>query len=167
MIKIMNNFMQSSCITKISNMYLCGVSYLEKNIMPLYMLFIRIWMAKIFWYSALTKISSWQSTLFLFENIYKVPMLSPDIAAYLATFFELSCSVLIAFGLFSRVAALPLLAMTAVIQFTYLKLIDHSYWAMLLTMILFHGPGKFSLDYLVRNYFETNKTTNKTQKTKK
>jgi putative oxidoreductase len=140
-----HNYMQ-----KISNIYQYITNFLENYFLQFYMLFIRIWMAKIFWYSALTKISSWQSTLFLFENVYKVPMISPDIAAYLATTFELSCSVLLAFGLLSRIATLPLLVMTAVIQFTYLKLIDHSYWAMLLSMIFFYGPGKISIDYFIK-----------------
>lgn len=109
----------------------------------------RFWMAKIFWYSGLTKISSWQSTVFLFKDEYKVPIIPPEIAAYFATAFELTCPVLLVLGLGTRFATLPMLAMTAVIQFTYLDLIDHSYWAMLLALILFYGPGSLSLDHFI------------------
>jgi putative oxidoreductase len=138
------------CISKIIDLYMSMVNILEKIGLPLILLVVRLWMAKIFWYSGLTKISSWQSTIYLFKEMYKVPVIPPEIAAYIATAFELSCPILLFLGFATRFATLPMLAMTAVIQFTYLDLIDHRYWAMLLLVILCYGPGTLSLDHFIK-----------------
>lgn len=140
-------------ISTIITIYLSVLKVFEKIGLPVLMLFMRLWMAKIFWYSGLTKISNWQSTVFLFKEEYKVPIIPPEIAAYFATSFELICPVLLVLGLGTRLATLPMLAMTAVIQFTYLDLIDHRYWAMLLALILFYGPGTLSLDQVISKKF--------------
>lgn len=153
MIKIIEACLAKPIVYKIISAYLIFLLFLEKAAMPLLALFMRCWMAKIFWYSGLTKISSWQSTVFLFKEEYKVPVIPPEIAAYFATSFELACPILLVFGLATRLATLPMLAMTAVIQFTYLDLIDHRYWAMLLALILFYGPGPLSLDRLISKKF--------------
>ena len=113
-------------------------------------LIMRLWMAKIFWYSGLTKISSWSSTIALFKYEYQVPVISPEIAAYFATAFELTCPILLVLGLGTRFATLPMLAMVAVIQFTYLDLINHFYWALMLGTILLYGPGVLSLDHFIK-----------------
>ena len=113
----------------------------------------RLFIANVFWQSAMVKLMDWESTLFLFAEEYKVPLLPPDFAAYSGTFFELTCPLLLAFGLASRLAALPLLAMTAVIQFTYMPHADHGYWALLLANILCIGPGRFSIDYFIKRHF--------------
>ncbi|RTK93444.1 MAG: DoxX family protein [Rickettsiales bacterium] len=140
-------------ISRIVQTYLSVLRVFEKIALPMLMIFMRLWMAKIFWYSGLTKISSWKSTVFLFKEEYKVPVIPPEIAAYFATAFELTCPVLLVLGLGARFATLPMLAMTAVIQFTYLDLIDHRYWAMLLAVILFYGPGTVSLDHFIFKKF--------------
>jgi NADH dehydrogenase/putative oxidoreductase len=115
---------------------------------PTWMVFIRYWIAAIFFASGLTKIADWQSTLFLFEHEYQTPFLPIWFAAGSATVLELAMPVLLIAGLFTRLATLPLIAMTAVIQFTYLDHIDHLYWVLLLGLILTWGPGRFSLDAL-------------------
>lgn len=150
--------MVEACLRKplisiIVQTYLSVLRVFEKIALPMLMLFMRLWMAKIFWYSGLTKISSWKSTVFLFKEEYKVPVIHPEIAAYFATAFELTCPVLLVLGLGARFATLPMLAMTAIIQFTYLDLIDHHYWAMLLAVILFYGPGTVSLDHFIFKKF--------------
>ncbi|HAT1959220.1 TPA: DoxX family protein [Legionella pneumophila] len=154
---MLNNSVETSInkpfISKIIQIYLSVTKVLEKIALPVLVLFMRLWMAKIFWYSGMTKISNWQSTVFLFREEYKVPFVPPEITACLATSFELACPVLLIFGFATRLATLPLLAMTAVIQFTYLDLIDHRYWAMLLALILFYGPGSLSLDHLIFKKF--------------
>ena len=60
---------------------------------------IRLWIAEVFFQSGLVKITSWQSTLALFENEYQVPLLPPLAAAYLGTAVELVFPVLLALGL--------------------------------------------------------------------
>jgi putative oxidoreductase len=116
---------------------------------PLLLLVMRFWMARIFWRSGKVKIKHWDSTLSLFKFEYKVPYIPSDLAAFLTTAFELICPVLLVVGLMTRLATLPLLVITAVIQFTYLPLQEHAYWGILLGTLLFKGAGPLSLD----NYF--------------
>ncbi len=134
---------------RVIKLYVSITHFLEKILGPVLILGIRFWMAQIFWYSGQSKIQSWSTTLMLFENEYKVPLLPPDIAAYITATFELTCPIFLVIGLFARVSVLPLLAMTAVIQFTYLNSNEHLYWAFLLGIILCYGPGKISLDNLL------------------
>ena len=117
---------------------------------PLVLLLFRLWIARVFFLSGLVKINDWSSTLSLFATEYKVPVLPPYFAAISSTCFELSCPVLLTLGLGTRLATLPLLAMTAVIQFTYDRNIQHAYWAMLLVALLAFGPGKLSLDHFMK-----------------
>lgn len=114
---------------------------------------IRLWIANVFWQSGITKINSWNTTLFLFENEYSVPFIPVECAAYSATAFELLCPVLLVIGLLSRFAALPLLVMTAVIEFTYQSNMDHIVWAIMLATIALQGPGRFSMDYFFTRSF--------------
>ncbi len=110
----------------------------------------RLWVGAIFWKSGLTKIASWDATLFLFESEYKVPLLPPNVAAYLSTFAELTFPVLLILGFGARIAAIGLLVMTAVIQFTYLHSPMHLIWALILLALIIQGPGRFSWDYFIR-----------------
>ena len=76
----------------------------------------RIGIAGVFWTSGMTKTSTWEQTVALFRDEYKVPILSPEVAAYLATTTELACAVLLAVGIAARFGAAALLGMTLVIQ---------------------------------------------------
>ena len=112
----------------------------------------------VFFNSGRTKVEGWNifalkdSAIFLFENEYKVPFIDPVVAAHLAAFAEHVFPVLLWIGLASRFAALGLLAMTAVIQiFVYPSAyVEHGLWATALAMIAILGPGKISLDHLIR-----------------
>jgi putative oxidoreductase len=91
------------------------------------------------------------STFALFAQEYKVPLLSPDVAAYLATAMESVLPILLVLGLLTRLSALGLLAMTLVIQifvFPDAWWTVHAYWALLLVLIA-RGPGAISLDRLL------------------
>lgn len=116
---------------------------------PLMMLVVRLWIARIFWLSGLVAISDWSNTIYLFTNEFHVPVVSPWFGAVSSTAFELICPVLLALGLAARLATLPLLAMTGVIYFTYDNNVQGAYWALLLGIILFYGPGKLSVDYWI------------------
>ena len=118
------------------------------------LLLIRLWIAKVFFFAGLTKIDNWESTLQLFEYEYAVPLLPVAFAALSATFFELVMPVLLVLGLFTRAATLPLLVMTAVIEFTYNSYPEHAYWALLLGVLLTYGAGKFSLDNYAKKKFD-------------
>lgn len=124
---------------------------LERFFLPLILFFIRLKMASIFWYSGLTKIEDWTSTMYLFKNEYKVPLIPTELAAYISTCIELTTPILLVLGFMTRLAVLPMLGMTLVIQFTYLNSQEHIYWMLLLATLLCQGPGKLSIDYMIRS----------------
>jgi putative oxidoreductase len=72
--------------------------------------------ATVFWNSAQAKLANWDTTIELFTDDYKVPLLPPEIAANMALGIELTMPVLLVLGLLTRAAALVLLGMTAVIE---------------------------------------------------
>jgi len=113
---------------------------------------LRLGAAVVFWNSAMTKLPSWDTTVTLFAEEYQVPLLPPEVAAYMATAIELTMPVLLVVGLLTRPAALVLLCMTAVIQvFVYPEAWPmHLQWAAMLLVLLARGPGTLSLDWPVR-----------------
>ncbi len=105
----------------------------------------------VFFRSGLVKLADWNSTLLLFQNEYKVPVLPPQVAATMAASMELGLSTLVLVGLFTRLGVLGLMGMIAVIQiFVYpMAWPDHIQWLGFMIVILLRGPGVFSLDYLL------------------
>jgi putative oxidoreductase len=116
---------------------------------------LRLAAATVFWNSAMTKLANWNTAVELFVEEYKVPLLPPELAAYMAVSIELTMPVLLVLGLATRAAALVLLGMTAVIElFVYpLAWPTHIQWAAMLLLLLCRGPGKLSFDHLVRMRF--------------
>ena len=116
--------------------------------LPVLQLMFRLAVASVFIKAGLTKIASWETTVQLFADEYKVTVLSPELAATMAATFELGCSTLLVIGLATRLATLPLLGMIAVIQtFVYPHAYaEHLTWASLLMFLLTRGPGPWSLD---------------------
>lgn len=117
----------------------------------------RIIIGLVFFKSGLTKIDGFvlkDATFFLFAEKYKVPLIPPVMAAYMATAAELSMPWFIWFGFAARFAALALLGMTAVIQtFVYPDAyMTHGLWAVALLMIVKHGAGALSVDHLIHSY---------------
>lgn len=117
--------------------------------LPLLQLMFRLAVASVFLKAGLNKLASWEFTVQLFADEYKVPVLPPEMAATMATSFEIGCSVLLIAGLATRLAALPLLGMIAVIQtFVYPgAYAEHLTWASLLLFLLTRGGGRWSLDH--------------------
>lgn len=131
--------------------YLKATHYLTYGADAL-LLTMRLWVAQIFWQSGITKLEDWETTLFLFEEEYQVPFISAEFAAYSSTFFEIAAPILLVLGLGARFATLPLIVMTAVIQFTYQAHDQHFYWAFLLASVLMFGPGRASVDAFIKRY---------------
>ncbi len=115
----------------------------------------RLWVARVFFVSGLTKIQSWTTTLVLFEHEYNVPLLPPALAAYLGTAAELVLPVFIALGLLSRytVAALFVFNIIAAISYPDISaagIKDHWVWGVMLLALFVYGPGKLSIDTLLK-----------------
>ena len=121
---------------------------------------LRLAVATIFWNSAMTKLANWDTAVALFAEEYKLPLLPPELAAYLAVSIELTTPVLLVLGLLTRPAAFVLLGMTTVIEiFVYPQAWPtHIQWAAMLLVLLCRGPGKLSLDHLLRNRLGTRLT---------
>src|SRR5690349_15641289 len=129
---------------------------LERFPLAILQMIFRFSIASVFFKSGHSKILSWDTTILLFANEYRVPVLSPQLAATLSATCELGCSTLIFFGLLTRLATLPLLGMVFVIQtFVYPEnWVEHLTWAAMLVFLLTRGPGPVSLDHLlVRGLF--------------
>lgn len=114
----------------------------------------RVAVAGVFWRSGQTKVSGWsirEETFFLFREEYKVPLLPPDLAAYLSTVAEHVFPVLLVVGFASRLSALALFGMTMVIQLFVFPSgwPEHILWLSLLLLLIARGPGAISLDHLI------------------
>lgn len=113
----------------------------------------RLSVGTIFLRSGLLKLDGWAdgTTLTLFREEYRLPLLPPELASWLATGAELSLPILLFLGLFTRPAALALLGMTLVIEiFVYPNAFDtHGVWAVSLLYIAKFGPGTLALDRLL------------------
>jgi putative oxidoreductase len=114
----------------------------------------RVSIAAVFWRSGQTKLDGWHisnSAILLFKDEYKLPLIDPALAAYLATVAEHFFPVLLVLGFATRFAALALLIMTLVIEiFVYPDAWPtHGTWAACLLILMSQGPGKVSLDYLI------------------
>jgi putative oxidoreductase len=117
--------------------------------LSLHQLLFRLAVAGVFFRAGLTKVTSWGPTVGLFREEYRVPVLPPELAAVMATTFELGCSLLLIAGLATRLATLPLLAMILTIQlFVYPQAWpEHLVWASILLFLLTRGGGALSLDH--------------------
>ena len=126
--------------------YAALIKYIERSTGPLLDLFIRLWLAQIFWMSGLLKLADWQHALELSRNEYPVSWMDPVMAAYVGIGIELLAPVLLAFGLATRFAAFALLTLSLVIQFNYLALDAHLFWAALFAWYVIFGAGPISID---------------------
>lgn len=114
----------------------------------------RLAIASVFFLSGRTKVEGvftvTDSAFSLFETEYLLPLIPPHTAAYLAAGAEHIFPILLVLGLFTRLSAASLLAMTLVIQvFVYPDAWPtHLTWAALLLPLIARGGGRFSLDCL-------------------
>jgi putative oxidoreductase len=116
---------------------------------------IRLWVGWQFFKAGLVKISDWSATLALFHDEYHVPLLPPDLAAYMGATGELVLPVLLLIGVFSRPAALGLFFVNLMAVISYPDLFtfecpaglkDHFCWGALLLVVVAFGPGRIALD---------------------
>jgi len=118
---------------------------------PAAALLARLFLAQVFFLSGLTKIRDWDVTLALFEDEYKVPVLSPPLAAFMGTAGELVLPVLLVLGLGGRFAALGLFVVNAVAVISLAEMApaalqQHILWGALLAGLAIYGPGAWALE---------------------
>lgn len=147
-----------SIIQKCVKVYDTLIDGVVKYTHDIFLLILRVYIASIFFQSGWNKLETlwdggWFKTVFLFKNVYKVPYLSPEVAAVMGTGAELIFSILLALGIMARLGALGLLGITAVITFGVHPHFTHEFWALLLGVSLIIGPGKFSFDEWLRSWW--------------
>ena len=118
---------------------------------PLAALVARAYIAQVFFLAGLTKLRDWDTTLLLFTDEYKVPLLPPEVAAVTGTAGELLLPVLLLFGLAGRFAALGLsvvnvMAVLSLSEIAPAALQQHITWGVLLAALALYGAGKWSVD---------------------
>lgn len=131
---------------------------LASRLLPdaLLLLVARCGIAAIFFLSGRTKVEGWftlsDSTIYLFQTEYALPVLPPTLAAYMAAISEHVFSILLVLGLATRVSASALFAMTLVIQvFVYPDAWPtHLSWAGLMLPLIAKGGGRWSLDHHIK-----------------
>jgi putative oxidoreductase len=117
---------------------------------PILDVMFRIGLAQQFFISGVLKITNWQVALYLSENEYRVNWMDPVSAAYVGAAIELVCPILLAVGLLTRYAAVPMLILSLVVQFNYNAVDSQLFSGALLGWLVVHGAGPFSLDALLR-----------------
>lgn len=125
----------------------------------------RLSLASVFWLSGQTKVEGFKlniisgefslslpkisdTTYFLFEHEYALPMIPFQLAACMATVAEHLFPILLIIGLFTRFAALSLTIMTLVIQiFVYPDAYaTHLTWLTIGGLLMLKGAGKLAVD---------------------
>ncbi|TFF70435.1 DoxX family protein [Aeromonas taiwanensis] len=115
------------------------------------LLLARLWVATVFLRSGWLKLGSWDSTLYLFEFEYRVPLLPWQWAAYVGTATELLLPLFLLAGLFTRPVALLLFGFNIMAVISYPTLwaggfYDHQLWGWMLLTLVVWGAGPLALD---------------------
>lgn len=144
-----------NALLKLSDLHAALGRLLDK-LQPLALLAARLYVADVFLRSGWLKATSWESTLGLFRDEYKVPVLPPELAALAGTAGELIFPVLLVLGLFGRFGALGTFAVNAMAVVSYAHVLlsegfeaalgQHVLWGVLLLGVIVFGPGKLSVD---------------------
>jgi len=121
---------------------------------PVLALLGRLYVAQVFFLSGLTKLRDWEITLALFNDEYHVPLLSPEIAAYLGTFGEIALPMLLVLGLGGRIAPLGLSVVNVVAVLSLAEIApaafqQHVAWGIVLAALAVFGCGRWSLDRMI------------------
>ncbi|MFM2588357.1 DoxX family protein [Vibrio sp. TBV020] len=146
----------SDSIKTMLNTYDSIIEKSQSAFVPILLLLCRLWVAWVFFNSGLTKIATWDSTLFLFEYEYQVPILPWQMAAYMGTAAELILPIFLALGLLTRPMAAVLFVFNIIAVVSYPVLweqgfFDHQLWGLMILIVIVWGPGPLSLDKIIKN----------------
>jgi putative oxidoreductase len=119
----------------------------------------RLYVSWQFLKSGWLKLADWETTLFLFEEEYHTPLLSPALAAVAGTFGEIVFPILLIAGLLGRYSAAGLFVVNivAVVSYAHVLLTEgfeaalgqHYLWGFMLLVLVIFGPGRWSLDSML------------------
>ncbi len=137
--------------------YTYGIRGLD-TLQPVFALVLRCWLAYVFFLSGLTKIKSWDSTLWLFQYVYSVPVISPVLAAWLAAITELVLPLLLVLGILTHPMAIILFVFNLVAMYSYPDISpaginQHMMWGVMIAVLVFYGAGKISVDNWLKDRF--------------
>lgn len=135
-----------------------AISDLLSRLQSPFLLFIRIYVAWVFFSSGLWKFNNWEQNLAVFEYEYQVPLLNYELAAYLATFGELVFPLFLIVGFGTRFSAIAISFINIVAVVSYYATLakgaglvwHYLYGTMLLTSVLY-GGGFFSADHWLKS----------------
>jgi len=126
---------------------------------PAFLLLLRVYVSWQFLKSGWLKLQDWETTVFLFEEEYRVPLISPSVAAALGTSGEIVFPLLLIAGLLGRYAALGLSAVNVVAVVAYAHVLttegfeaalgQHYLWGLMLAILVVFGPGRLSVDTVI------------------
>lgn len=148
----------STFFCKVSNLFTKCMNFSSHFVV----LGIRAYLCKIFFWSGWLKLTSWSSTLYLFEHEYKIVGMSPLMAAYLGTAAELILPIFVILGLGARMPATALFVFNIfnVIYYPVLlkpefaaALKDNVIWGILIGILVLYGSGKLSIDCWLQRHF--------------
>lgn len=133
------------------------VSRLLDVLAPVADLIARIYVGHAFFISGMSKWQNWDTTLYLFQDEYQVPLLPPDVAAVIATAGELALPVMLIAGLFTRFSALGLFILNIVAVVSYYAALkssapalhDHMEWGIILALIMVTQVRLLTMDRLI------------------
>ncbi len=142
---------QSNTLLARANAWSEQLAQALNQLQPLAALLARAYVAQVFFMSGLTKVRDWSVTLALFQEEYHVPLLPPELAAWLGTAGELALPVLLLLGLGARVPALGLsvvnvVAVWSLSEIAPAALQQHITWGVLLAALALYGSGRWTLD---------------------
>jgi putative oxidoreductase len=140
------------------NFYQLIVDKMQCYFIPILLLFTRLWVAAVYLKSGYLKITSWDSTLYLFEEEYQVPFLPWELAAYLGTAAELLLPIFLILGLLTRpmAASLFVFNIMAVVSYPVLwegGFYDHQLWGLMILINVVWGAGLISIDHPLKKHF--------------
>ncbi|MEM9101371.1 MAG: DoxX family protein [Pseudomonadota bacterium] len=125
---------------------------------PIGLLGARLYVAWVFFLAGLTKIRDWDTTLWLFEEEYQVPLLNHEVAAFLGTAGEIVLPILLALGIATRFGALGLSVVNIVAVISLEEIAPAAYtlhvlWGVLLAQVIIFGAGSLSADNFLKKRF--------------
>ena len=150
-------------IDKLLDALVAQPARLLNHLQDIFILGARLFVGWQFFKAGLLKVQSWDTTLYLFQYEYRVPLLSSNLAAILGTLGELVFPVLLFVGLAGRLSAIGLQAVNIMAVVAYAHVIfsagfeasvtDHYLWGLMLLAITIYGPGRLSADYLLSRVY--------------